>query len=135
MERDAGDIIDRWSIAKLKAERIGNDENKKEYECFSGYMEDLEARHKDIPWCNLKKIIFSLNSFIWQFEAGLKSGKEKLPCPHYIFDDENEKALSKMGIIATLIKHYNHVRVEMKNLINKMVGEGFQDIKKNHLSE
>ena len=35
MERDLGDILDRQSIAKLKAARIGLDENIRKYEAFS----------------------------------------------------------------------------------------------------
>ena len=34
MQRDLADIIDRYSISKLKAERIGNEENKREYNAF-----------------------------------------------------------------------------------------------------
>ena len=135
MERDAGDLLDRWSIAKLKAERIGTIENKKELQAFEEAVSKLKETYPDINWDDFSSLLVDLNSFIWLFEAGLKSGKEELPNPHYIYAEENKPALVRMGIIATEIKNYNHIRIKIKNLINKLVKEGFQDVKKDHLSE
>ena len=135
MKRDAGDILDRFSIAYLKSERIGNEENKKECEAFEKELVELAEKHPNLDWVQIKDHMLSINDFIWQLEAGLKSGKEKLPNPHYIFDKSNEEVLSKIGTTTILIRNFNHLRVGFKNLINKMLGEGFQDIKKDHLSE
>lgn len=135
MERDLADILDRWSIAKLKSERIGTDENKREFEAFEAEYVKLLQKYASIPIVDFAKILFDVNKFIWSFEAGLKSEKESLPNPTYIYALENEPVLAKMGIIATEIKYYNHIRVAIKNLINKMAGEGFRDIKLHHLSE
>lgn len=137
MERDIGDILDRLTIAKLKSERIGTEENKREYEAFK---EEIELRKIDpsIKYNLLVEfgsILYDVNNFIWLLESGLKSGKETLENPHYILDEKNKEALSKIGATTILIRNFNHLRVKIKNLINKISGEGFEDIKKDHLSE
>ena len=134
-ERDCGDIIDRWSIAKLKAERIGTDENKKELEAFDVEVAELKNKHKNMEWQKILDLILSINDNIWQLESGLKSGKEELKNPCYIFDKDNKEALSNIGAATILIRNFNNLRVQFKNLINAMVNEGFQDAKVNHLSE
>ena len=135
MQRDSADILDRWSIAKLKAERIGTEENKREYLAFEEERQKLIKQHPDILIEDFSRLLLDINKFIWSFEAGLKSEKETLPNSTYIYDKDNEPILAKIGIIAIEIKYYNCIRIAIKNLLNKMVGEGFQDIKKHHLSE
>ena len=129
MKRDIGDLMDRWSIAKLKAERIGTDENKREYDAF--HLE-LEARDGINELANM---LLFINGRIWKHEAGLKGSKNDMPNPHYIYDEKNKETLIKMGIICDIIRDFNHIRVSLKNYINKINGEGFQDTKKDHLSE
>ena len=131
MERDLGDILDRQSIAKLKAERIGLDENIREYEAFSNrvpvnYDFDIEM---------FFKLILKLNGFIWDLESALKSGKDNLKEPHYLFSNNNDPQLIQIGIISILIRNINSVRVDVKNIVNNLAKEGFTDVKKNHISE
>ena len=80
-------------------------------------------------------LIHDINDFIWQLESGLKSGKEELKDITYLFSEENRDALAKIGMATILIRNYNHLRVKLKNYINTLVHEGFQDVKQNHLSE
>jgi len=135
MERDLGDILDRWSIAKLKAERIGTDENKRELEDFEKELKSKREQYPEVVWTHVEKYIYDINDFIWQLEAGLKSGKESLKNPLYILDVANAEALAKIGATTILIRNFNHLRVGFKNLINMIVGEGYMDTKKDHLSE
>ena len=135
MNRDVGDILDRWAIAKLKAERVSTEEHKKEFIAFSRAIEEIKIKYSQYDWSQFSKLMLMVNDFIWQFEAGSKSGKEKLPNPHYIFDEKNKECLAKLGIINIEIKNYNSLRVEIKNVINKLTNTGFQDVKKDHLSE
>jgi len=135
MKRDMGDILDRWSISKLKYERIGSDESKKEFEAFNTAIEEIKKEYNQYDWHQFMDMMYSINDNIWQLEAGLKGGKEHLANPHYIFDNTNEKVLAKIGITTILIRNINHLRVEFKNIINKLTKTGFQDQKKNHLSE
>ena len=131
MERDLGDILDRHSIAKLKAERIGLDENIREYEAFSNRV----PAHYDFDIEMFFKLILKLNGFIWDLESALKSGKDNLKEPHYLFSNNNDPQLIQIGIISILIRNINSVRVDVKNIVNNLAKEGFTDVKKNHISE
>jgi len=131
MERDLGDILDRQSIAKLKAARIGLDENIREYEAFSNRI----SKQYDFDIEMFFKLILKLNGFIWDLESALKSGKDNLKEPHYLFSNNNNPQLIQIGIISILIRNINSVRVDVKNIVNNLAKEGFTDVKKNHISE
>ena len=135
MERDIGDIIDRWTIAKLKSERINSDESRKEFLAFDSELGMCYDKLGNINLKQFSEIILKVNDYIWQLEAGLKSGKESLKNPNYIFDVENQEALSKIGAATILIRNFNSIRVDLKNLINAIAGQGFQDKKQDHLSQ
>ena len=135
MKRDVGDILDRWAISKLKYERINEKESQKEYAAFCLAIKEVEKDYKKLDWLQVKDVMYSINDYIWQLEAGLKSGKDSLPNPHYILDEMNNKTLAKIGATTILVRNINHLRIKFKNLINKLCKSGFQDIKKNHLSE
>ena len=135
MKRDIGDIVDRWSIAKLKSERIKSEESKKEFAAFDIELKECFDRLSNINIKQFSEMMLKINDFIWQLEAGLKSGKEKLVNPCYIFDPENDATLAKIGTATILIRNFNSLRVDLKNMINSLAGEGFQDKKQNHLSQ
>lgn len=122
MERDAGDIIDRWAIAKLKAERIGADESRKEYSWFCEGIKELERKYPAVDWNAYKQEILDIHSRIWNLESGIRQGKM-------------DKNLTEVGSRAIQIRDWNKKRVALKNEINLKTGEGFQDIKKDHCSE
>jgi hypothetical protein len=122
MERDAGDIIDRWAIAKLKAERIGADESKKEYLWFCEGISELEKKYPAINWDSYRQKILNIHSRIWNLESGIRQGQ---------LDND----LTEVGRRAIQIRDWNKKRVALKNEINLKTGEGFQDIKKDHGSE
>jgi len=122
MERDAGDIIDRWAIAKLKAERIGADESKKEYSWFCEGIKELGNKYPHLPWDTYKQDILIIHAKIWDLESAVRQGK---------LDND----LMEVGRRAIQIRDWNKKRVTLKNAINVTTGEGFQDIKKDHGSE
>ena len=131
MNKDIGDIIDRWSILKLKYERIGSPEVVKEYEVYQKEML-LLSKKKYVP--EISQLMYDVNGFIWVLESGLKGGKESLKNPHYLFDQLNEGALVNIGIASVLIRNFNHVRISIKNLVNKIEGQGHPEKKGDHLS-
>lgn len=135
MERDVSDIIDRYSISKLKAERIKSEESKKEYESFLREVEQLKVKYPEYNWEQFTHLMVLVNAAIWSLEAGLKGGKDLLKNPHYIFDPINKEGLSEIGVIAILIRNINAIRVEFKNIVNTLLKTGFIDNKKDHLSE
>lgn len=135
MIRDCGDVIDRFSIAKLKSERIGNDENHKEYLAFTEEISKIKDKFSLVDWDKLCDMMVDINKSIWALEAAMKSGKELLPNPTYLDDPKNTPVLAVVGRNAILIRNINHLRVGLKNFINSTVKEGFQDVKQEHMSE
>ena len=122
MLRDAGDIIDRLSIAQLKSERIGSPENKNEFrECWEGLFTHILI-HPDINWWSLINEIYEYNRNIWDLESEIRCCKI----------DNN---LKEVGKRAVNIREWNNQRVRVKNKINQLFGDGFPDIKKDHISE
>ena len=132
------EMLDRWSICKLKVERIG-DAAKQEFDELDCELVREEARilkkNPKINFHNMKNYLYAVNDAIWQCEAGIKSGKEKIPNPTYIFDNVNQETLARIGTTTIIIRNFNELRVKYKNFINQLIGEGYQDIKKNHASE
>jgi hypothetical protein len=122
MQRDAGDIVDRWAIAKLKAERIGADESKKEFLWFCEGINELKNKYSAIDWDAYGRDILDIHARIWDLESGIRQGK--------LNND-----LTEVGRRAILIRDWNKKRVALKNEINLKTGEGFQDVKKDHGSE
>jgi len=132
------ELLDRWSICKLKVERIG-EVARPEFEELDSELVKEEMRilkkYPDFPIQMMKDYLYSVNDAIWVCEAGLKSGKEKIPNPTYLFDNVNQDVLAKIGTTTMIIRNFNELRVKYKNFINKLLGEGYSDIKKNHCSE
>lgn len=135
MQRDVGDILDRLSISQLKSERIGNEENHKEYIAFSEAFIKIKEERPNIEWDKLYIMILEINKNIWFLESAMKSGKELLPNSVYLDDPKNIDILSSIGKNAILIRNINHLRVFLKNYINATIKDGFQDVKQNHCSE
>lgn len=135
LNRDPGDILDHFSIAYLKNIRIGNEENKKEYEAFKTATDELKKEYSQYDIEQWANYLIKINSAIWQLESGLKSGKEELSNPIYLLDRRNIIPLSNIGVSTILIREFNTLRIDFKNIINKLTHSGFQNIKKNHLSE
>ena len=121
MLRDVADIIDRFTIAKLKFDKIGLEENKKEYEAFRLALEKIKTQHPNVPIEMFSKLLFKINAMIWALESDLRKGKL-------------DGALSEVGRRAIEIREHNNLRVQVKNIINFILHEGFQDIKKQHIS-
>jgi len=122
MNRDIGDILDRYSIAKLKFERIKRAENRKEFKAFElGFIKSVN-KYPKICVKEFAKLLYDINAMIWDLEFDLRKGKL-------------DGALTEVGIRAIKIREHNRLRVEVKNIINLLTREGFQDVKQDHVSE
>lgn len=121
-ERDAADVLDRYSISFLKMERIKEQAGKDEHAWLSEGLEELKSKYPDIDWEQAANYLYKINGFIWDLEAELRQGQ---------IDNE----LEEVGKRAIGIRKLNSLRVGFKNIINKLVGEGVQDVKQNHVSQ
>ena len=133
MQRDCGDLIDRWSIAKLKSERIGSEDSINEFNAFNKELSTLKSKNH-IAWQLFTDEMLIINSTIWMLESSMKSGKEILPNSTFLDDEKNIEVLAGIGKNAILIRNVNSFRVGLKNIINSIVGEGFIDAKQDHMS-
>jgi len=134
MKVTIAEMIDRWSICKLKIERV-NGLSLNEFNELDIELNKEQAKHPTLNFENMKKILYTINDNIWVCEAGLKSGKEKLPNPYYIYDKDNHEGLRTMGITTEMARRFNDIRVKFKNFINQSANEGFIEVKKDHCSE
>jgi hypothetical protein len=120
MLRDCADIIDHLCIAQLKAERIGTPETKKEFrEFFEGLFTHMLI-YPHIDWWKTINDILVIHRHIWDLESAVRQGK--------LDGDEME-----VGYRAIQIRNYNKQRVLLKIELNKLVGEGTQEAKKDHI--
>lgn len=121
-QRDAGDVLDRHSISLLKTEKINEQASKDEHAMLSEGLQELTEQYSDYDWHQFADYIYKINGFIWDLEAELRQGQL----------DGN---LEECGKRAIMIRKFNSLRVGFKNIVNKLVGEGVQDIKQNHVSQ
>jgi hypothetical protein len=116
MEMSLGEVVDRYSIVKLKSERTDVD-------C----IEELEALTKELTkvegLTEYVQQLYDVNGRIWDLESDIRKGKE------------GELGLEEVGRRAIMIRGINGERVAIKNTINKIYKTGFVETKVNHASE
>jgi len=122
MLRDAGDIVDRLCIAQLKAERIGTPQTKKEFKEFWEGLFPHMLINPQIEWWEIISNLYQVHRNIWELEADIRQAKM-------------DKNVEEVGFRALQIRDYNRIRIELKNRLNQLTGEGFLEIKKDHGSE
>lgn len=121
MKMPISEIVDRYAIAILKRDRA-NAENEKE---IKDLLFEIEI-YKNIDREFIEKLIqdlIEINGKIWDLESDIRKGKE------------GEMGLEEVGRRAIQIREYNKVRVSYKNKTVSKFGEGYTDIKMNHVSE
>jgi uncharacterized protein YxjI len=119
MEYPISEILDRYSIALLKKERLQID-NDQELIDLSAEIDNYRKINTvvDEYIINLKEI----NGKIWDLEFDIRKGKE------------GELGLEEVGRRALLIRENNKIRVGYKNDIVEIFNVGYKDIKMNHVS-
>ncbi len=122
MERDAGDILDKYSIARLKVERIGSDENKGELAIFEQGFLEVKQKYPQYDWEQIGGLLYKINGLMWETEATLRKGQ---------IDND----ITKVAEVSIRTRRLNNIRIALKNFVNKLTGIGFQDAKKDHVSE
>lgn len=121
MLKDAGDIIDRLAICQLKATRIKNSTCKREFREYIDELFVLFMEYPDIDWWNFIREAVLVNEGIWLLESAVRMGKL----------DNNNKEVGRRAIE---IRDWNKKRIDIKNRINALTGEGFIEGKSDHLS-
>jgi hypothetical protein len=122
MERDSGDILDRFCISVLKMERIGEKEAVWEFEYMKKGWEELPVKHPLVEWDIFFNEMLQYHKNIWDLESAVRKGA---------LDHDH----AEIGRRAIQIREWNKKRIELKNKVNEIVGEGVRDVRKNHLSQ
>jgi hypothetical protein len=120
MKMPISEILDRYSIAILKKERA-NANNEIEINDLMSEIENYLIKNNDLISKYIEKFII-INGMIWDLESDIRQGKEML------------LGLEEVGRRAIKIREYNKIRVGYKNDIVNFFGEGYTDIKINHVS-
>jgi hypothetical protein len=128
MEIPLPELLDKLSIVKLKIERIGEPQLKKEYEEYLMAIGEFEKRGIKInpKW---EKGLYNINGKIWDLEFDVRKIINKENCM-----DEAEKTMGfeELGRRALLVEKLMKLRVSIKNQITDETKSGFKDIKINH---
>jgi len=120
MEYPISEILDRYSIAILKKERLDID-NQKEINDLKVVIESYKDENFEFIESYITKLI-DINGKIWDLESDIRKGKEGV------------LGLEEVGRRAILIRENNKIRVGYKNEIVEYFGVGYLDIKMNHVS-
>lgn len=121
MNISAGDVVDRLSILTLKTERS----LEKPIQEHTSYMDEfieLRKKYPNIDWDLLLDLSYRANGIVWDLENAIRNSQ---------LDDN----FIETGKRAIMVRKVNGIRVGVKNLVNSLTGEGFMEIKKDHLSE
>lgn len=118
MKLSIGDVIDRWTIAHLKQIRGGIDTSEEQ----SAYRDYCASYDQKVIMSAFRDLL-KHNGDIWSLESDIRKGKE------------GELGLEEVGRRALKIRDHNKLRIEVKNKINNLYNEGFQEVKVKHSSE
>jgi uncharacterized protein YxjI len=119
MEYPISEILDRYSIALLKKERLDID-NDQEIKDLSIEIDNYRNINQIVDEYIVK--LKDINGKIWDLEFDIRKGKE------------GELGLEEVGRRAILIREKNKIRVGYKNDIVEIFNVGYKDIKMNHVS-
>ena len=111
-----GDMVDRYTICKLKSERTEID-NSKELQVLWNGIVDYDGI---TPYIDK---LYKLHGEIWDLESDIRKGNEDV------------LGLEEVGRRAIVLRDMNKIRIRIKNEINSVYGEGFVELKINHGSE
>ena len=112
MKMPISEIIDRFTITKLKSERTDEDVSKE----LSVYQLELEKYNVDLS--NFIKRMYDINMQIWDTESDIRKGTN-LP-------------LEEIGRLALKVRDLNCIRNGIKAEIVDAFSEGFKEIKINY---
>ena len=122
METPLAELIDRYSIMRLKVERIGDSYLNNELEVIRHSINKYKERGILVSEEWIQKL-YEINGKMWDLEYDIRKGKE------------GELGLEEVGRRALLIRDLNKQRISVKNGIAEITGSGFNDIKMNNASE
>lgn len=118
MEIAVADVIDRFTIVRLKKERMVPTPDSVLREYCELLREIDRVGYEDAhDWVDA---LYEVNSAIWDLEADIRQAKDL--------------SLEEVGRRALLIRDQNRERVFLKNIICNITKTGFPEFKSDHAS-
>lgn len=126
MEMPLAEIVDRYTILKLKIERIDGltPEQKiqeqpflqKEFEIYGKEIENFRKKGVEVKeeWI---KGLYEINAKSWDMESDIRHGREGL------------LGLEEVGRRAIKLREFNKERITLKNKIAEESKSGFREVK------
>ena len=126
MKMPISEIIDRYTITKLKTERTDEDVSDE----LSSYRGEIDKYEIDVE----KYIdrMYEINSTLWTYETEMRRLMDSRNGTGPVVD-ANELPLEKIGKLALLVRDLNGTRNGLKSEIVEKFSEGFKDIKINYV--
>jgi hypothetical protein len=127
MKMPISEIIDRFTITKLKTERTNED-----------VSDELNAYKSEIEQYNLDDVspyvdrMYEINGTLWNYETKMR---KLMDCKNRTTQvvDVNDLPLDEIGKLALLVRDLNGTRNGVKSEIVEKFSEGFKDIKINYV--
>ena len=126
MKMPISEIIDRYTITKLKTERTDEDVSEE----LNSYRGEIDKYEIDVE----KYIdrMYEINSTLWTYETEMRRLMDSRNGTGPVVD-ANELPLEKIGKLALLVRDLNGTRNGLKSEIVEKFSEGFKDIKINYV--
>ena len=114
------EVADRYTIAKLKSERLGADQaDPDELARQVGYYaEGLDLSDRELA--GLVGELYDINGRMWDAEYAIRKGQD------------DDLGLEEIGRRALRIRDLNKERMAIKNRITELTGSGFREVKMNY---
>ena len=114
------EVCDRWTIARLKFERLPESEISKEelQRQVDYYAEGIDTSHVELM-IQVDRL-YHINGMMWDAEHEIRKGRDA------------NLGLEEIGRRALKIRDLNRERIAIKNKIVELTGEGFKDAKMNY---
>ena len=117
MKMPLSEILDRYTITKLKSERT-NEDVSDELGTYNREISNLDFVERSNQIESFIKRLYEINGQLWDTEKDIRSGVD-LP-------------LKEVGRLALKVRDLNCVRNEIKAEIVDAFSEGFKEIKVNY---
>lgn len=122
MEKNISEVLDGYSIAFIKDEKLNTREAAENLVTYSKGLDEIKSKYPSINWDIIVKSFVDCNKTIWKYEAAVRQG---------LIDDD----LATVGSRAILVREFNQVRVGLGNIVSSLLNEGMLNLKKEHISE
>lgn len=127
MKMPISEIIDRYTITKLKTERTSED-----------VSDEMNAYKKEIDEYDQSQVseyidrMYEINGTLWDYESQMRKLMDSKNGTGPIVD-VNDLPLDEIGKLALLVRDLNGTRNGVKSEIVEKFSEGFKDIKINYV--